>query len=112
MHAVIQRRPVDAEASRPTVPFYSCAAGSSVGIDGAPLDLGKLYDAPVRFRETMDALLRSGAADCCLDLSLKGDLAYYAAAWRGGRDALPAFPTLRPLSDSASGVDAGLRKVL
>ena len=88
--------------SPPRVPLFSCAAGGAVA--GTPpdvwwppalVDLGALYAAPVDFAGAMAAL----DADVLLDLSLKGDLSYYAAAWRGPASKPAAVPTLRPSAD-------------
>jgi hypothetical protein len=59
------------------------------------VDLGALYAAPVDFAGAVAAL----DADVLLDLSLKGDLSYYAAAWRGPASKPAAIPTLRPSAD-------------
>lgn len=66
-------------------------------------DLGALYAAPVLFHPTMNAVVSDTRPMLLLDLSLKGDLAYYYSAWRtkhSGDHPPRAIATLRPEADS------------
>ena len=97
--------------SPPTAALFSCAVGGRVEASLPEVwwppsltDLGALYGASVDFKGAMDALHGPDTRpDVILDLSLKGDLTYYGAAWKTGRDddAPRSVPTLRPNADAA-----------